>query len=230
MWFGETPSSSIVCNGHLAALLMPISAYAGQAMAQWPPAPQAIMFGFTQWKGLIGSAHVPDWTCFTPVGLHRIKGSPSPPGTIIRTHKTHIPYGHTLHTDAGCTFNALMSVWRTHTFISTTRGEISDTHPKNTFIQHWSVLDSHRMQMTFWVILTNITRGQCCLTKSRVSKSCHSTSLSVINERGERTAQGHSWPAWLIILFAISNVSSNDDHGFYVPSVSCIKLISFSHT
>lgn len=86
MWFGETPSSSIVCDGHLAALLMPISAYAGQAMAQWPPTPQAIMFGFTQWKGLIGSAHAPDWTCFTPVGPHRIKGNPSPPGAIIRTH------------------------------------------------------------------------------------------------------------------------------------------------
>ena len=108
MWFGETPSSSIVCNGHLAALLMPISAYAGQAMAQWPPAPQAIMFGFTRWKGLIGSAHAPDWTCFTPVGLHRIKGSPSPPGTIIRTHThtnththththTHTSWAHTAH-------------------------------------------------------------------------------------------------------------------------------------
>lgn len=97
MWFEETPSSSIVCNGHLAALLMPISAYTGQAMAQWPPAPQAIMFGFTRWKGLIGSAHAPDWTCFTPVGLHRIKGSPTPPGTIIRTH-TNTPRGHTLYT------------------------------------------------------------------------------------------------------------------------------------
>lgn len=86
----ETPSSSIVCNGHLAVLLMPISAYAGQAMPQWPPAPQAIMFGFTRWKGLIGSAHVPDWTCFTLVSLHRIKDSPSLLGTIIRTRRnTH---------------------------------------------------------------------------------------------------------------------------------------------
>lgn len=114
MWFGEPPSSSLVCNGHLAALLMPISAYAGQAMAQWPPAPQAIMFGFTQWKGLIGSAHVPDWTCFTPVGLHCIKGSPSPPGTIIRTHTN-------THTRSlwACTqtlfFNVLMTLlWRKH--------------------------------------------------------------------------------------------------------------------
>lgn len=86
----ETPSSSIVCNGHLAVLLMPISVYAGQAMPQWPPAPQAIMFGFTRWKGLIGSAHVPDWTCFTLVSLHRIKDSPSLLGTIIRTRRnTH---------------------------------------------------------------------------------------------------------------------------------------------
>lgn len=43
------------------------------------------MFGFTQWKGLIGGAHVPDWTCFTPVGLHCIKGSLSPLGAVIRT-------------------------------------------------------------------------------------------------------------------------------------------------
>lgn len=105
MWFGETPSSSIVYNGHLAALLMPISAYAGQAMAQWPPAPQAIMFGFTRWKGLIGSTHAPDWTCFTPVGLHRIKGSPSPPGTIIRAHT---PHGQALCPVFALTCNALM--------------------------------------------------------------------------------------------------------------------------
>ncbi len=124
MWFGETPSSSIVCNGHLAALLMPISAYAGQAMAQWPPAPQAIMFGFTRWKGLIGSAHAPDWTCFTPVGPHRIKGSPSPPGTIIRTHKhththtyTHTPHGHTLHTDSVLLSNVLNIV---HSWVEST--------------------------------------------------------------------------------------------------------------
>lgn len=113
MWFGETPSSSIVCNGHLAAPLMPISAYAGQAMARWPPAPQAIMFGFTQWKGLIGSAHVPDWTCFTPVGLHRIKGSLSPLGTIIRTRRNTHTHTETFwtHTAIQAVFLNLMFLW-----------------------------------------------------------------------------------------------------------------------
>lgn len=126
MWFGETPSSSIVCNGHLAALLMPISAYAGQAMAQWPPAPQAIMFGFTQWKGLIGSAHVPDWTCFTPVSLHRIKGSPSPLGTIIRTQK-HTKHTHLMGTH--CTQTAVV-----HLMFSWVCGGII-THGHNPHIQ-----------------------------------------------------------------------------------------------
>lgn len=37
-----------VCNGHLPALLMRISEYIGQAMAQWPPGPHAIMSAFTQ--------------------------------------------------------------------------------------------------------------------------------------------------------------------------------------
>lgn len=152
MWFGETPSSSIVCNGHLAALLMPISAYAGQAMAQWPPAPQAIMFGFTRWKGLIGSAHAPDWTCFTPVGLHRIKGSPSPPGTIIRTHTnthehTHTP--HTLYTDSVLKSNVLRlyicgrvkahgpihAVW-THTHMKKNTNTHTSSY-RNTFIQKY---------------------------------------------------------------------------------------------
>lgn len=64
----ETGVSSVVCN--LAALLMPISASAGQAMAQWPPAPQAILSTFTQLNGLIGRVRVPDWTCFTPVGFN----------------------------------------------------------------------------------------------------------------------------------------------------------------
>ena len=215
MWFGETPSSSIVCNGHLAALLMPISAYAGQAMAQWPPAPQAIMFGFTRWKGLIGSAHAPDWTCFTPVGLHRIKGSPSPPGTIIRTHThtnthththTHTSWAHTAHR----LLLNLMFSWlyiclaintHTHTLYERTHEKANtNTHtpaePIHRAIWHFSevfaiLMQRHKcdhtrmhtgiMQMTFWRILTNITRGQCCLIQSRAGSFCHFPLLTFVS-------------------------------------------------
>lgn len=99
------------------------------------------MFGFTQWKGLIGGAHVPDWTCFTPVGLHCIKGSLSPLGAIIRTHGKRAQWKNPLdrHCNAdGVFYNViLLCVCTPGKYTNThTRADWEETWPRE--MLHWA--------------------------------------------------------------------------------------------